>query len=129
MTDSVLFGSICVVAISFVLFAMLYERSRSLSKLVSYIEHESARHDQQIERLLDRLTTIKWEDFAALTTIQKDDDEGGFLTPEEQVTEAHTAVEEPGRWGPLSRAARSNNLTATEQDLLAEDFPDTKETA
>jgi hypothetical protein len=125
VTDSVLFGIVCIAAISFVLSAMLYERSRSLAKLVSYIEHDAIRHDQQIERLLDRLTTIRWEDFAALTSIQDKDEQGGFLTPEEQATEANqeVSVTEPGRWGPLSRASRANSLTMQEQQLLDEDFP------
>lgn len=128
MTDSVLFGIVCIVAVSFVLGAMLYERSKSLSKLVLFIEHESMRHDAQIERLLDRLTTIKWEDFAALTSIQSSDEEGGFLTPEEQATESNPAVrvQEPGKWGPLSRSERTQELTAAEAALLAEDFPDPK---
>jgi hypothetical protein len=90
-------------------------RSRSLSDI---------RHSDQIEKLLDRLTTIHWEDFAALTAIQDKEEVGGFLTPEEQTTEAAAVVQvqEPGRWGPLSRRAKQDDLTANEQALLEEDF-------
>jgi hypothetical protein len=85
------------------------------------------RHDATVQLLLDRLSTIKWENFVAMQAVQAGDEEGGFFTPEEQTTESNpavVAVEEPGRWGPLSRQSRAQSLTLQEQQLLDEDFPD-----
>jgi len=97
----------------------LREMSRASSR-------RDERHDAQIQGLLDRLSTIRWENYVALQSIRESEEEGGFLTPEEQVTEANQAlqVEEPERWGPLSRRARAESLTAQETQLLEEDFPD-----
>lgn len=86
------------------------------------------RHDAQIGVLLDRLSTIKWENYVALSSIRDSEEEGGFLTPEEQATEANVSpvvqVQESDRWGSLSRQRQLDHLSDTEQALLAEDFPD-----
>jgi hypothetical protein len=91
-------------------------------------EHQINRYDSQMAALLDRLTTIKWEDYVALRSIQDDGEVGGFLTPEQQAQEVsedtQVMVQEPGRWGPLSRQRQAETLSDTEKLLLEEDFPE-----
>lgn len=88
----------------------------------------STRDAELIRNLLDRLAAIRWEDYVTMQTLQEEPEEGGFLTPEEQrqddPSEAETQIQEPGRWGPISRQATRTQLSDTEQALLQEDFPD-----
>jgi len=94
--------------------------------------HDAQMHNdaQLVRNLLDRLAAIRWEDYVTMQTLQEEPEEGGFLTPEEQRTNdptaADTLVQEPGRWGPLSRQAEKTQLSDTEQALLDEDFPEAK---
>jgi len=88
-------------------------------------ERDSIRRDEQLSRLMDRFQAIRWEDLAALRSIQDTTEEGGFLTPAEQAAEAGAVeVEESERWGPLSRLRAITDQEKLEQSLLEEDFPD-----
>jgi len=92
--------------------------------------HDAQMHNdaQLVRNLLDRLAAIRWEDYVTMQTLQEEPEEGGFLTPEEQKSEAQTEVrvQEPDRWGPLSRKEQKTQLSDTEQALLDEDFPEAK---
>ena len=79
------------------------------------------RHSQHMDRTLDRLMAIKWEDYIALRDFEVPE-EGGFLTPEEQAQEAGITVEEPGRWGTLSHLRDRVEAADHEERLLREDF-------
>lgn len=70
--------------------------------------------------LLDRFQAIRWEDLASLRALAETGEEGGFVSPEEQRGEV--TVEEPGRWGHLSRLSERLRLTEEEQAMLDEDF-------
>jgi hypothetical protein len=85
---------------------------------------ESTRRDAQMSALLDRFQAIQWEDLAAMRALEDTTDEGGFLTPAEQAAESVVEIDEPGRWGPLSRLKVASNLSDNERQLLEEDFPD-----
>lgn len=86
-------------------------------------QRDSERRDAQLSAVLDRFQAMRWEDLAAMRTIE-DPEDGGFLTPEEQRQEAGIEVDDQVRWGPLSRLRAANSMTETEEALLAEDFPD-----
>jgi len=92
--------------------------------------HDAQMHNdaQLVRNLLDRLAAIRWEDYVTMQTLQEEPEEGGFLTPEEQKSEAQTEVrvQEPDKWGPLSRKEQKTQLSDTEQALLDEDFPEAK---
>jgi hypothetical protein len=99
------------------------EALRELSRAHSI---DSARRDEMLSATLDRFQAIRWEDLAAMRSLDDTSDEGGFLSPEDQQAEADQFVEvdEQVRWGPLSRLRRANELSDAEQELLEEDFPD-----
>jgi hypothetical protein len=79
------------------------------------------RRQAEIHSLLNRLQTIRWEDFltAEETEIA---DEGGFFTPQGEPEEE---VEVGGQWGALSSLRqRAQVLDENEETLLREDFPE-----
>jgi len=111
---------------------MLVAMTVTFRRVLQEISHANITRSERdallIRNLLDRLAAIRWEDYITMQTLQEEPEEGGFLTPEEQraedASEAETRVQEPGRWGPLSRQAQKTQLSDTEQALLEEDFPD-----
>jgi hypothetical protein len=88
-------------------------------------DRQSARHATQMGQLLDRLMTIKWEDYVAAR--DSGDDFGGFLAPGEQAQVGddveEVTLQEPGRWGHLSALRDRAEAEANEEALLYEDFP------
>jgi len=92
---------------------------RALSDISRYQDRLISRHHRELQSLLDRLTAVKWEDYAALRSISEPEQEGGFFEPGESTPEnedeRETAVQviSPGLWGRLHR---------NESELLDEDF-------
>lgn len=99
--------------------------SRALSNAFRTIESMHDRMQSANDKTLDRLMTIRWEDYVSVQTLQ-DDQEGGFFTPEEQGEEIQSGTEvvEPSRWGALSTLSSRLEALDNEQKLLDEDFPD-----
>lgn len=92
-------------------------------------DRDSERRDAQLSAVLDRFQAIRWEDLAAMRSIDDTSEAGGFFSPEEQREEGLVEVEEAERWGPLSRLRVLNEQEQAEQELLAEDFPDEEKPA
>lgn len=112
---------ICVLA-GVVLVAVIVSQAhqRTLSTLNSMHERSQA----SLDKTLDRLMTIRWEDFVAVQAYENDD-EGGFIAPEDQRSEnGEVVVEEPGRWGALAHLQMRSEALENERRLLEEDFPD-----
>src|SRR4029077_5431986 len=109
------FSSICFCA---TIAAVTVLFSRMLSTISRERDREQSRHHREVQSLLDRLATIKWEDYAALRSISEPEQEGGFFepgenTPEDDEREPAVQVISPGLWGRLHR---------NESELLDEDF-------
>lgn len=114
---------VLILTMSFtVLVTVLVFRALSRAFLtLDRMQDHSARH---VDSILDRLMTIKWEDFAALRSVGEDVDGGEFLTPEEQREDDE--VSKPAMWGHLSALRERISLTEDEQALLDEDFPEVR---
>lgn len=95
--------------------------SRALSRAFLTLNSMHARSARHLDSVLDRLMTIRWEDYAALKSVIEDVDDGGFLTPEEQAEDDEAKL--PPSWGHLSALRERMTLTPDEEALLEEDFP------
>ena len=112
---------VCVL-VAVVLVALIVSRAHkeTLSTLNSMHNRSSA----LLDKSLDRLMAIRWEDFVAMQSYETED-EGGFIAPEDQREEAgEITIEEPGQWGALEQLRRRSEAVENEQRLLEEDFPD-----
>lgn len=93
---------------------------KTIPRAFNSLDRMQARHEEHMDKLLDRLMTIKWEDYVALQDTQIPED-GGFFAPGELDEPGEVEVQEPGLWGTLRR--RSPLDDADETALLEEDFP------
>jgi hypothetical protein len=123
MTAAVIITAFAVVCLSIATVCVTVIFRQALRDMSHAYNVQSARHDDQLSRLLDRFQAMRWEDLAAMRTIE-DPEDGGFLTPEEQREEAGVEVDEQVRWGPLSRLRAANDMSEAERALLEEDFPE-----
>jgi hypothetical protein len=122
VTASVLIGIACLIVLSSWGIAVTVLLSRALSKAFLTIDRMHLRNSQVFEsatgKLLNRLMTIKWEDYVTVEAYEKaDDEEGGFIPPEGAEPEAVTQVL------PV-RLRERVYTTPEEQALLDEDFPE-----
>lgn len=102
--------------------------SRNTEKAFLLVDSVHTRQSEQLDRTLDRLMTIRWEDYVATQTLEPTE-EGGFFSPTEhdEGSRGDESDEEVGTWGALrglKRPARLDEPTDDEQALLDEDFPD-----
>jgi hypothetical protein len=101
--------------------------SRNAEKAFQLVDSLHQRQSEQNDKTLDRLMTIRWEDYVATQTLEPTE-EGGFFPPTERVEEEND--EEVGTWGALRglrRPERLDSVTDEERALLDEDFPDEAE--
>jgi len=91
--------------------------SRCLNTLDQMHLHASQAQD----KLLDRLMTIKWEDYVAVQSMEEAEP-GGFFSPEEQSEEV-TEVIRPPVYG-LHLHQPDNEDVENELAILREDFPE-----
>lgn len=84
------------------------------------LERIESRHEKSLQTVLDRLMTVRWEDFVAVQSTA-DDDVGGFIAPTEQRNEGQEDRDEDLRQIFTLRGLKppSNDELA----LLEEDFP------
>lgn len=94
---------------------------KASSRAFQTLDSMQARHVQQVDVLLDRLVAIDWEKFAVLKSMQ-DPEVGGFFEPGSDEEDEKSS--RGGEWGSLSTLRERTRLTADEERLLAEDFPD-----
>lgn len=122
---SVLFSTVVVILICTTTVLVAVLSHKTAQHALSTLDSLHKRQSEQNDKTLDRLMTIRWEDFLALQSVQ-DADEGGFVTPEEQKKQTDGEDEEQDtRWGHLRRLRPGAlNLTEDEENLLDEDFPD-----
>jgi hypothetical protein len=118
VTALLIFGIVAVILIVGFCVAVTVLVSRALTDVIQMSDRMHKRSTEEQDKLLDRLVAIDWERYAALQTL-KEPDEGGFEVPGEDDSET-TVVRT--NWGKLLH--ERTELTADEEVLLAEDFPD-----
>jgi hypothetical protein len=124
MSDLAIIAALAVTCLLVALVFVTVTFRQALRDLSRVIVAQNTRHNEQMSSLLDRFQAIRWEDLAAMRSIEDTSQMGGFLTPEQQAAEA--SDDEPtqaSRWGPLSRLGKPD-VSDEEQALLDEDFPD-----
>ena len=124
MSDLAIISALSVTCLLVALVFVTVTFRQALRDLSRVIVSQSRRHDEQMSALLDRFQAIRWEDLAAMRSLKDTTDEGGFFTPEDQRAEGEVQVQEPQRWGPMSRLRREQDLSDAETELLKEDFPE-----
>ena len=93
---------------------------RTLSDAFRALESTQNRDEKHLSQVLDRLMTIKWEDYAVVRSTT-DDEAGGFILPGEEDEDDELRVDD-GKWGHLSNLRERLRLTDNEQTLIDEDF-------
>lgn len=127
MTAAALIGLIVAILclITVVLVAVLCFRNADKAYLTLNSMH--IRQQKQLDRVLDRLMTIRWEDYVA-TQMMEPTEEGGFFPPSDSEGDGgDESDEETGSWGALRTLRRPGAVehhTPEERALLDEDFPD-----
>jgi len=113
--------ALTVISVMGILFALALRQS--VRDFAQQLDALDQRRLAEVQSLLNRLMTIRWEDFIAVeeTTAEQ---EGGFFPPGEE-SEEETMVTQS--WGALSQTRRrADILDENEQQLLMEDFPEDK---
>ncbi len=98
--------------------------SRSLSNVYLALERIESRYEKQTSDLLDRLMTIRWENYAAIKT---DDggEEGEFILPQAlREDDDEDGGQTGGQWGALASLRDRMAISDEERALLEEDFPE-----
>ena len=127
MSDAVIIGVSVAVLICVTLVLVAVIVSKAQQRTLAMIESMHKSDQQSLDKTLDRLMTIRWEDFVSVQSYETDD-EGGFISPEEQKAEAGVVtIEEPGQWGALEKLRRRSEAQENEDRLLREDFPDERQ--
>ena len=112
---------ICVL-VAVVLVALIV--SQAHQRTLATLDSMHNRSQAALDKTLDRLMAIRWEDFVAMQSFE-DDDVGGFIAPEDQAEEnGEVIIEEPGQWGALSRLQQRSEALENERRLIDEDFPE-----
>jgi hypothetical protein len=107
----------------------LYFFRHFVSVTFQTLEREARRHEKVVERyqiaiesLIDRLMTIKWEDFAAIKAIDDEQVGGQTLPGTTSDEEEGEAWQEGGQWGNASRLREKLRLLDEEEQLIDQDF-------
>lgn len=128
MTALLVIGIIVLILSCTISVLALHFSRKTSEKALDTLDSLHRRQSEQLDKTLDRLMTIRWEDFLALQSVHETD-EGGFIPPEQQVDRGEDGDdEEKGRWGHLRRLRPGGlDLSDEEKDLLSEDFPSVSE--
>lgn len=119
MTASVVISIIALTVMTATMIAVTVLVSHALANAFRALDQMHERSAQQMSGLLDRFQAIRWEDLAALRSIEEPDD-GGFIPPTPRKPPA-VDDDDPGQWGSLGPIPRAD---AEEALLISEDFPD-----
>jgi hypothetical protein len=120
MTAALIIGIVAVIgAIGLCVFIAL-RLSDTVHRALITIEQSQRAYAQHLDKTLDRLMTIRWEDFVSAREFEEGDEEGGFMTPDEQRGEVE--VEVPGFFGLRPLHGDHDEAEENEERLVREDF-------
>lgn len=119
MTAALIIAILALILCSATSVAVAVLVSRALTTSFKATDRMNARWAKQMDGLLDRFQAIRWEDLAALRSVD-DSADAGFFTPDDEAEEQ----EEKDRpvWGALNALRDKLSTTQEEQELLDEDF-------
>lgn len=120
MTALLILGIIAMILLVVALCLALHILRQSSSDAFRALERIESRQQKHLDTVLDRLMTIKWEDYAVVRATDEDQ-EGGFIPPQAQRDEP--GEQEPPKWARMSSMKERLGLLAGERELLEEDFP------
>ncbi|RPJ55765.1 MAG: hypothetical protein EHM23_25200 [Acidobacteria bacterium] len=121
MTALLIFGIVALICVIGLTFFIALKLSETIHRAFQTVETMQAGYQQHLDRTLDRLMTIRWEDFVTVRDLEEAEDVGGFFAPGEQ-DDGEVTVEAPnflGRMRPLPDVGAADEH---EEQLLREDF-------
>jgi hypothetical protein len=113
-----LFTLICVIGLAFFIALKL---SDTVHRALETVETMQTGYQEHLNKTLDRLMTIRWEDFATMEDLKESEEVGGFFAPGEQDDE-EGGVEAPNWAGRLRPLVNTGEADELEERLLREDF-------
>ncbi len=120
MTAALIIGLVAVIGVLGLCVFIALRLSDTVHRALETIERSQRAYAQHLDKTLDRLMTIRWEDFVSAREFEEGDEEGGFMSPEEQRGEIE--VEAPGFFGLRPLDGRRSEGEDNEDRLLREDF-------
>jgi hypothetical protein len=121
---AVILGAIGLISLSVTVLLVAQAFRQALATLSRANERTELRHQQHLDTVLDRLMTIKWEDYAAVRTIDEDQVGGFFPQGSGEDDEGETEIITP-TWGHLHKTSERLRASAEEAILIDEDFDET----
>jgi hypothetical protein len=121
MTALLIFSSIALICVVGLCVFIALKLSETIHRSLETVETMQKGYQEHLNKTLDRLMTIRWEDFATMEDLKESEEEGGFFGPGEQGDE-DGRVEAPnffGRMRPLTDVGAEDEH---EEQLLREDF-------
>jgi hypothetical protein len=119
VTALLIIGIIVVICLTATSIVVAVTSRQSVSDAFLSLDRSRVDYEKSLSKVLDRLMTIRWEDFAAVQA-SADDEEGGFITPADSDND-DTMVDD-GKWGRMSTLRERLHLLDEEEALVDEDF-------
>lgn len=120
MTALLVIGIIVLILSCTISVLALHFSRKTSEKALDTLDSLHRRQSEQLDKTLDRLMTIRWEDLVALQSVSENET-GGFIPPMEQ--DEDETEEGDTRWGHLQRfRPGALDLNDEEKALLSEDF-------
>jgi hypothetical protein len=120
MTALLIFGIVSLFCVIGLCVFIALRLSDTVLRALDVLEQSRVGYQEHLDRTLDRLMTIRWEDFVTVREIEDQEEEGGFFSPEEQ--RGTVGVERPGPFGTLQSIRAHDEELDHEERLLREDF-------
>lgn len=121
MTALLIFGIVALTGTIGLCVFIALKLSQAVLRSFRTIEQMQVAYQEHLDKTLDRLMTIRWEDFVTVTDLQGPEEEGGFFAPGEQGDE-DGRVEVPGPFGVMRPLPDPHEADDNEERLLREDF-------
>jgi hypothetical protein len=120
MTAALIIGLVAVIGVLGLCVFIALRLSDTVHRALETVDKSQRAYAQHLDKTLDRLMTIRWEDFVSAREYEDGDEEGGFMSPEEQRGEIQ--VEAPGFFGLRPLEDRRTEEEENEERLIREDF-------
>ena len=120
MTAALIIGVVAVIGVIGLCAFIAVRLSDTIHRSLETIERSQRAYAQHLDKTLDRLMTIRWEDFVSAREFEEGDEEGGFMSPEEQRGEVE--VSGPSFFGLRPLRDDHDEAEENEERLVREDF-------
>ena len=120
MTALLIFGIVSLICVVGLCVFIALRLSETVLRSLDVLEQSRVGYQEHLDRTLDRLMTIRWEDFVTVREIEDNEEEGGFFSPDEQ--RGTVGIEAPGPFGTLQAIRDHDEALENEERILREDF-------